>query len=109
LFGRRRAARPAGGGVPEWSRDLAGDDLIVTVGSLRGMIADCCCAGAAVRVRLSPATGGELLFCEHHFRLHEAALRGTGASAYDAAGLPLGPEHQPAEPGPAEAATSTPA
>jgi hypothetical protein len=42
---------------------------------------DRCGAQAYVRARL--ATGGELLFCAHHGREHEAKLRGDGAQIQD--------------------------
>ncbi|MHB1612903.1 MAG: DUF7455 domain-containing protein [Actinomycetes bacterium] len=42
---------------------------------------DSCNAQAYVRVRL--AAGGELLFCAHHARQHEEALRSIGAEIHD--------------------------
>ena len=42
---------------------------------------DACRAQAYVRVRL--ADGGELLFCGHHFREHEARLRPLASDVLD--------------------------
>ena len=42
---------------------------------------DRCGAQAYVRVRL--ASGGELLFCGHHAREHESALRQVAADIHD--------------------------
>jgi hypothetical protein len=39
--------------------------------------------GAQAYVRVTLATGGDLLFCAHHFRAHEGKLRGTGARVID--------------------------
>ena len=36
--------------------------------------------GAAARVRATLPTGGELLFCRHHFNEHEARLVDLGAT-----------------------------
>jgi len=36
--------------------------------------------GAAARVRATLSTGGELLFCRHHFNEHEARLVDMGAT-----------------------------
>ncbi|PXW33648.1 hypothetical protein [Nocardia sp. 348MFTsu5.1] len=36
--------------------------------------------GAAARVRATLPTGGELLFCRHHFNAHEARLVDLGAT-----------------------------
>jgi ribosomal protein S14 len=36
--------------------------------------------GAAARVRAVLSTGGELLFCRHHFNEHEARLVDMGAT-----------------------------
>lgn len=43
---------------------------------------DRCGAQAYARATL-PDEGGELLFCGHHFRAHEAALVGAGAVIVD--------------------------
>lgn len=43
---------------------------------------DRCGAQAYVRATL-PGQGGDLLFCGHHFRAHESALVGAGASVRD--------------------------
>ena len=45
---------------------------------------DRCGAQAYVRVRL--AAGGELLFCGHHFREHEARLRPLASDVLDETG-----------------------
>jgi hypothetical protein len=79
--------------VPEWSFGSAGDDLTLPAVPPLDDRADCCCAAAAVRVRL-PKTAptrsrAELLLCGHHYREHSAALTGAGAEAYDAGGQPL--------------------
>lgn len=39
--------------------------------------------GAQAYVRVTLATGGDLLFCGHHFRAHEDKLRITAAAVID--------------------------
>ncbi len=39
--------------------------------------------GAQAYVRATLPGGSDLLFCGHHFRAHEAALVGAGASVLD--------------------------
>lgn len=39
--------------------------------------------GARAYVRVTLVGGGELLFCAHHGRAHESALRRTAAHIYD--------------------------
>lgn len=39
--------------------------------------------GAQAYVRVALPAGGELLFCGHHFRDHEAPLRQVGAAIVD--------------------------
>ena len=39
--------------------------------------------GAQAYVRVALPTGGELLFCGHHFRDHETPLREAGAAIFD--------------------------
>lgn len=86
-----RGKKPAG--VPDWSHEVAGDDLILpSLPPLSGR-ADCCCAAAAVRVRLPQSitrrTRAELLLCTHHYRVHRRQLTRAGADAFDAKGAPL--------------------
>jgi hypothetical protein len=39
--------------------------------------------GAQAYVRVSLTAGGELLFCGHHFREHEARLRPLASDVFD--------------------------
>jgi hypothetical protein len=42
--------------------------------------------GAQAYVRVTLAAGGELLFCGHHFREHEARLRPLATDVHDETG-----------------------
>jgi hypothetical protein len=42
--------------------------------------------GAQAYVRVTLAAGGELLFCGHHFREHEARLRPLATEVHDETG-----------------------
>jgi hypothetical protein len=39
--------------------------------------------GAQAYIRATMTSGSELLFCAHHWRDNEVALRGTGATIHD--------------------------
>ena len=54
----------------------------------------CCSASPSVVVIMRPAPGRpavDLLFCQHHYRVHGQALAAAGALAFDGEGAPLTP------------------
>lgn len=63
------------------------DDLLPATADLTGLRADCCSAAAAYRVLIPGGPerdgAGDLLFCGHHFRAHQSALRTQRAAVYD--------------------------
>lgn len=57
--------------------DTATPDTLVSTGLTAADRCDRCSAAAKVRAELP--TGGELLFCRHHYNDHEARLVEVGA------------------------------
>ncbi|MCF8569669.1 hypothetical protein L5G32_05235 [Gordonia sp. HY002] len=57
--------------------DIATPDTLVSTGLTAADRCDRCSAAAKVRAELP--TGGELLFCRHHYNDHEARLVEVGA------------------------------
>ena len=53
--------------------------------------------GAQAYVRVTLAAGGELLFCGHHFREHEARLRPLATEVHDETGKLSEPVPAPAD------------
>ena len=90
-FPHDSAARP--GAVPPGTPRAHGEDLVDWHDSLRRAGQACCCsASPSVVVIMPPAPGRpavDLLFCQHHYRVHGQALAAAGALAFDGGGAPV--------------------
>ena len=88
------AARP--GPVPPSTPRAHAEDLLSWHESLRRAGHACCCtASPSVVVIMPPAPGRpavDLLFCQHHYRVHAGALAAAGAIALDGDGATLTPD-----------------
>jgi hypothetical protein len=84
------------GAVPPGAPRTHGEDLVDWRDSLRRAGQACCCSAMpSVVVVMLPAPGRpavDLLFCQHHYRLHGQVLAAAGALAFDGDGAPLTPE-----------------
>ena len=81
------------GAAPPSAPRANAEDLAGWRDSLRRAGHACCCSAApSVAVIMPPAPGRpavDLLFCQHHYRVHGQPLAAAGALAFDRDGAPL--------------------